>query len=104
MAGGGDGELAVLDALGGDQLVGKLFDFGCLAADGEDFKTVVVVEMAMQGGDDDLAVFVLEISEQILKMMPVMVVHDRDGAGDFAGALLLLMLDKLGADHVGDGQ
>ena len=58
----------------------------------------------MQRGDDHLAVLVLQIGEQILQMMPVMVVHQRDAAGDFTITKLLAVFDEMGADHVGDGQ
>ena len=37
-------------------------------------------------------------------MRLVMVIDQRDGAGDFAGVEFLAVLDQLGADHVGDGQ
>lgn len=94
----------MLDAFGGDQLVGQLFDVGGGAADGEEFEAVVVVEMAVERGDDDLPVFVLEIGEEVLEVMPVMVVNKRDAAGNVAVAFLVFVFDEVGADHVGDGE
>ncbi len=47
---------------------------------------------------------VLDVGEARLQMGFVVVIDQRDGAGDFAGIHLLPMLDQLGADHVGDGQ
>lgn len=94
----------MFDAFSGDQLVGEFFDFGALAADGEDFETVVVVEVAVERGDDDVAVFVLEVGEEVLEVVPVVVVHEGDAAGNVGVGLLLPMFDEVGADHVGDGQ
>ena len=53
----------MFDALGGDEFVRKMFDVGGFAADSEDFKAIVVVEMAVQRGDDHLAVLVLKVGQ-----------------------------------------
>ena len=100
----GDGELAVFDAFGGDEFVRQLLDVRRLAADGQHFEAVVVVEMTVQSRDDRVAVFVLQIGEQLLQVMTVVVVHQRDAAGDLAAAELLAMFHEMGANHVGDGQ
>ena len=94
----------MLDAFGRDQFVGELLDSLCVAADSEHFETMIVVKMTVQRGNDHFAVLVLQIGKQILQMMMVMIVHQRDAAGDFAVAKLLMVLDKLCSDHVGDGQ
>ena len=94
----------MLDAFGGDELVGNGFDGGGLAADQQHLHAVVVVEMRVDGGDDDALVIVLDIGQQRLKVALVVVVEQRDRAGDLLVSALLLVLDKLGTDHVGDGE
>ena len=59
----GDRQFAVFDAFGGDEFVGDAFDGGGLAADGEDFHAIMVVEVNVEGGDDDLVVVVLDFGE-----------------------------------------
>ena len=63
-----------------------------------------MVEVAVQRGDDRAAVVVLEVGEQILQVVAVVVVHQRDAAGDLTVAKLLAVFDQMGADHVGDGE
>ena len=104
LAAAGDGEFAVFDALSGDQLVGDLLDRGGLAADDEDLKAIVVVEVDMEGGNDDLVVVVLDVGEGGLDVLLVVVVNEGDGAGDFLVAEVLAVLDEAGADHVRHGQ
>ena len=47
---------------------------------------------------------VLDIRKGFLHMHPVMVINERDGAGDLLVAKFLAVLYQLCADHVGDGQ
>lgn len=47
LSGAGDGEFTVFDSFGCDQFVGQSLDVDSLAANGEDFKAIVVVEMAV---------------------------------------------------------
>ncbi len=46
----------------------------------------------------------LDFCKARLQMRLVMVVDQRDGAGDFAGVVFLPVFDELRADHVGDGE
>ena len=94
----------MFDAFGGDQFVGDFLDRAGLAADDEDLQAVVVVEVDVEGGDDDLVVVVLDVGEGGLDVLLVVVVNEGDGAGDFLVAEVLAVLDEAGADHVGHGQ
>ena len=102
LAGGGDGEFAVFNALGGDQFVGDLLDGFGLAAHDEDFQAIMVVEMDVEGRDDYLMVVMLDVGESRLDVLLVMVVKERNGAGNFAGTVLLLVLDEGVAHLIGD--
>src|ERR1039458_10582752 len=103
-AAGGDGELAVLDAFSGDEFVGNLLDGPGLAAHGQDFQAVVVVQVDVQRGKDDVVVVVLDVGESGLDVLLVVVVNERDGAGDVAVAVVLVVFDKLVPDHISHGQ
>jgi hypothetical protein len=94
----------VFDAFGGDELVGDLFHQGGLAADNEDLEAIVVVEVDVQSRDNDLVMIVLDIGEGGLDVLFVVVVKEGDGAGNFLGANILVMLDQAGANHIGDGE
>lgn len=93
----------MFDAFGGEQSIGHLTNAVGSPAHGEDFETVVVIEVDMQRGDDQVAVVMLDVGEQVQQMRFVMVVDQCDGAGDFVVAKLLLMFDELSAYHVGHG-
>ena len=58
----------------------------------------------MQGRDNHFPVFVLKIGQQILQMMAVMVVDQRNAAGNLARPHLLPVLDQVRPNHIGDGQ
>src|ERR1039458_2621217 len=103
-AAGGDGELAVLDAFSGDEFVGNLLDGPGLAAHGQDFQAVVVVQVDVQRGNDDVMVVVLDVGERGLDVLLVVVVNQGDGACDVTVAVILVVFDKLVPDHVGHRQ
>ena len=94
----------MFDAFGGDEFVGNLLHQRGLAADNEDLQAVVVVEVDVEGGNDQLVVIVLDVGQRGLDVLLVVVVNEGDGAGDFAFPEVLVVLDQAGADHVGDGQ
>lgn len=77
----------MLDALGGDELVGNLLDGPGLAAHGQDFEAVVVVQVDVQRGDNDVVVVVLDVGESGLDVLLVVVVNQGDGAGDVGLAM-----------------
>ena len=64
-------------ALGRDEFVRNAFDQGGFAAHGENFHAVVVVQMHVQRGDDDVMVVVLDVGEGGLHVLLVMVVEQR---------------------------
>ena len=53
-----------------------------------------MVEMAVECGDDHVAVLVLKVSEQVLEMVLVVVIDQRDAPGNFALAELLPVFDR----------
>lgn len=101
-AGGGDGEFAVFDAFGGQQGIGHLPDAVGASPHREHFEAVVMVEMHVQCRNDQVAMIMLNVGEQFQQVWLVVVVDQCDGTRNFAAAELLLILDELGAHHVGD--
>ena len=94
----------MLHPFGGDEFVGDLLDASGMAAHNQHLEAVVVVQVHMNRGDDQLRVVVLDVGQGGLDMLFVVVIDQRDGAGDFAGAIFLMMLYELIPDHVGHGQ
>ena len=102
VAGAGNRESSVFHAFGGDERVSEFFHRGYATAHDDDFQAVVVIEMDVERGDDALAVIVLQIGERFLQMAFVMIENERDCARDFVVAVMLMMLDEMIADHVGE--
>ena len=94
----------MLHAFGGNEFVGTLADGVGLAAHDQNFEAVVVVEMNMNGREDYVVVVVLDVRQCLLDVHFVVVIDERDSAGDVFIAEFLAMLDELVADHVGNGQ
>ena len=93
-----DIDLPVAHAALGHDAFANAAHFGGGAAQQRGFEAVVVVEMAVERGDDVLAVVVLDVVEQVLEPVAVVVVDERDAAGDLGRvALLRGVLDELGA-------
>jgi len=94
----------MLHPFGGDEFVGDLLDSSSMAAHDQHLEAVVVVQVHMNRGDNQLRVVVLDVGQGGLDMLLVVVIDERDGAGDFAGAILLMMLNEVIPDHVSHGQ
>ena len=101
--GGGDGEFALFDPLGGDEVIGQAMDGICRAAYGKDFHAVMVVEVDVQGGDDEVAVIVLDLGKQALDLALVVIEDQRDGAGDFMVSGMAEVIDQIDAHHLRHG-
>ena len=84
-------------ALGRNEFVGNVPHHRRLAAHEQHFQAVVVVKVNMHRGQDYVVVIVLDVRERGWQMRLVMVIDQRDGAGDVFVAELLPVLDKLGA-------
>ena len=69
----------------------------------QNLQAIVVIKMDMEGGNNDFVVIVLDVGQGGLDVLLVVVINQRDGAGDLCGAEFLPVLDELVADHVGDG-
>jgi hypothetical protein len=93
----------MFDALGGDERVSHLSNPVGATANGENFQTVTMVQVDVQRGNNQIAMIVLDVRQQLHQMRFVMVVHDGNRAGYFM-VVPLLMFHELGADHVGNGQ
>lgn len=63
LAGRRNGQLAMLDALGGDQLIGHGLDLRSGSPHCEDFHAVMMIEVDMQGGNDPIPVLMLNIGQ-----------------------------------------
>ena len=53
----------MLHTLGRDEFVGNALDDGGFAAHGQNLQAVFVVQVGVEGGDDDLVVVVLDVGE-----------------------------------------
>lgn len=94
----------MLHSLGGDELIGHLLDRRRAAAGHEHFKTIIVIEVDVHGGDNQARMIVLQIGQQFLHVPFVVIVDQRDRTGDSPAPPLLPMLDEMGANHVRDGE
>ena len=78
---GGEAELGAENAADGfEEVGGAAYGVGA-AADGQDFEAVVVVEVDMQSGEDEVAGVVLDGGEALLETAGVVVVEEDDGTG-----------------------
>jgi len=72
----------MLHALCTDELVRQLLDILRLSAKYDYLQATLVVEMRMQGGNDDCVILVLEIGELLRQQPGVMIVDEGDRAHD----------------------
>jgi hypothetical protein len=100
-AGGGHAENDVFDADERFQQIRKLSDFLRLSPDGQNFKAIMVVDMDMLRTNDKLLKVMLNVDDFIYQFPFMMVVGQRDGAGDFL-ITEPLFFDKVGADQIPD--
>jgi len=63
----------------------------------------MVIQMDVNGRENHVVVIMLDVGKCGLKVRPVMVIDQRNGAGDFAFAGLLPVLHEVGANHVRNG-
>lgn len=96
-------EFAVFHAARTDESVGEFLDGRLGSTNCNQFEAIVVIEMAMHGRQDVVAMIVLHVGQVLLQVPLVVVVDQRDAADDIAFACLLPVFDELGADHISDG-
>ena len=94
----------MFNSFGRDEFVSNPFHQGSLTTDDEDFEAVVVVQMNMEGGDNDLVVIVLDVCQGGLDVLFVVIVNKGDGAGDLLCANILPMLNEASADKISHSQ
>jgi hypothetical protein len=75
-------EPAVLNAFQTNQAAGKLLNLGGFAMHDEYFKTGVMVEMSVAGGNHQFMLSVLQVGQFVGHAMGVMVINERDSAND----------------------
>lgn len=92
----------MLDAAESAESVGEGGDLAGGPPEDENFEAVVVVEMDVEGADDDLLVVVLQFEKAGDKVAAVMIIDEGEGPGHVA-ALGPLLLDEAGAEEVADG-
>jgi hypothetical protein len=63
LAGRRHGEAAMFDAFGGDKAVRQSANPQRIAANRDDFEAVVVIEMNVKRGNDEIGVIVLQIGQ-----------------------------------------
>ena len=98
----GDGQFAVLDALGTDQPVGYHADIPALALDHQDLEAVMRIEVDMQSGDDGFIRLVLQLGQRVGQLVHLVVVDDGYGTDHVGMLVSLLLLDEAVADQVAD--
>lgn len=84
LSGCGERKLAVLHALGGYEPLREVAHLLAGALEDEHFKAVVMVEVHMQRGDDDVVHVVLYLGESLCEVALVVVVDEGERTGDFA--------------------
>jgi hypothetical protein len=93
----------VLYAFGRDKFVSDLLNQPRFAAHDQNLQAIVVIEMDMEGGNNDLVVIVLDVGQCGLDVLFVVVVNQSDRARNFFVAEFLAVLDEPVANHVGNG-
>ena len=95
--------MGVFDAFDGAEGVGEVADGAGGASEDDDFEAVVVVEVDVEGGDDEVAVFVLDVVDLVAELAGVVVVDHGEGGGDVLGGVAPFLGDEGFADEVAQG-
>lgn len=90
----------MLDTFGRDEFVGNFLNRPSFASERQHFHAVVVVKVDVQRRDDQLVVLVLNVRQRRLHVRTVVIINERDRAGDFVLAQVLIMLDQTGAYQI----
>lgn len=92
----------MFNPFGSNQFIGYFFDHTRLATDHQHFQTIVVVQMNMKCGHDDLVMVMLNIRKRSLHMLLMVVIDQCHSPGDFLVSGVLPVFDKMRANHVGN--
>lgn len=99
-SGGGYGQASMFHAFGGDQAISEVPNGLGRTAHNQNFHARMVIEMHVQCGDDQIAVVVLDVSQQALDVALVVVIDQRHRPGDLLVPHLAEMFDQVGTDHI----
>src|SRR5699024_638838 len=97
----GHGQLAMLDSLDADQAVCECAHLPPRPFDGNHFQAMVMVQMQMHGGQDQLVMIVLDCGQLLGQGAYMMIEHQRDRAHDFR-LVIPAIADQLVADQIAD--
>ena len=67
---------------------------GSLAADHEDFEAIIVVQVDVEGGDNQLGLVVLDVSQGGLDVLLVVVIKEGDRAREIFATKILVVFDQ----------
>jgi hypothetical protein len=95
---------AVLDASDGDQMICNTLDNGGFPTNHQDFETVIVIKVYMEGRNDRIQVLVLQFRQCFLDVWPVMIVNESEGSRHLALSKFLLVINEMIANHVAESQ
>lgn len=101
--GGGHGQLTVLDSPCALEFVRQLPDEGALPFQDDDFETVVMVNVNMGGGDDDIDVLVLNPGKVLSQVPYVMVVNKTQNPDSLFTVPLPFLGDEIFPNKIPDG-
>jgi hypothetical protein len=103
LSGGGQVQLAVLDPLGGDEPFGRGLDVLARPAQDEHFHAVVMVEVDVQGGMDDIQGRMLDLGHLLRQVRMVVVEDQGQGADHLLVQVFPFLLHQGVANQVADG-
>lgn len=90
----------MFDPFGSNKFVSQFLYLRSASAHGQYLEAIVPVKVHVQTRYDHVTMFMLQIREHVLDVMPVMFINKRNCTGDLGIGHLLTMLDKLCTDHV----
>ena len=93
----------MLDALGADQRIGDLAHRRRLTANDQNFEAMVVIEMNVQRGKNDVMKIVLNVGELFVQISHVVVIDQRNRANHAAVGGFPHFFHELVADQIAKG-
>ena len=93
----------MLDAPQGDQAIGQSLNPGCGSADHDNLQTVIVVQVDVGCAENQVVVFMLQISQMILQFMLLMCISQGNHADHTALRATPLFVHHFLADQVAHG-
>jgi hypothetical protein len=69
----------------------------------DDFHAVVMIQMRMNGGDDEVMRVMLKVGQLVAEQTDLVIVNQRERTDDAGGSGSRLFVYEIGADEVAEG-